>query len=411
MSTVFAALMCHAPIVVPPVGGAESVKCARTTRAMREVAARAVAAQPDRLVLISPHSPRRRGGFSAWRGPHRGDLRNFRAPQSAVDLPDAPEVADSLKLTPIAAGSLDHGAIVPLTFLADAGWSGPTAILALAWDTGDLVDLGWRIADLPGRTAVIASGDMSHRLIPGAPAGYDPEAAAFDQVFVDSLRHGAWEAALGAPNRENAAEDVVDTTAIAMAAAGWPLNAEVLSYEGPWGVGYTEAILYDPHPPLYAIARAAIWARVAGIPFTPPFDDRPAAGVFVTLHRHGALRGCIGTIAATQKSLIHEVVAMAPQAATGDPRFPPVSVADLADLDVEVSVLEPAEPVSDLAALDPKRYGVIVTRGRQRGLLLPDIDGVDTVEQQVAIAMRKAGIPRDQPVSLQRFLVTKDAPP
>lgn len=411
MPTVFAGLMCHAPIVVPAVGGPESARCAHTTRAMREVAARAVASLPDRLVLISPHSPRRRGTFSAWSGRHRGDLGDFRAPQVAIDLPDAPEVAQHLNLSLVAAGSLDHGAIVPLAFLGDAGWSGPTAILSLAIDGGNLVELGRAIAALPGRTAVIASGDMSHRLVPGAPSGYHPDAAAFDRAFVDALRHDRWQQAIEVPNREIAAEDVVDTTLIAMAAAGDPSYAEVLSYEGPWGVGYTEAILYDPHPPLYAVARATIRAHVTEVPYRPPSDARPAAGVFVTLHRHGALRGCIGTITATQATLLDEVTAMAIEAATADPRFPPVTVDELDDLDVDVSVLQPPEPIDTIDALDPKQYGVIVTHGGRRGLLLPDIDGIDTALQQVAIARRKAGIAPGTDVALQRFRVVKDAPP
>jgi len=91
--------MCHAPIVVPAVGRGEARHCRRTTRAMREIATRVVDAKPDRLVLLSPHSPRRHGSWGAWAGPrHRGDLGAFRAPEIAVDLPDAPEVNAALGL-------------------------------------------------------------------------------------------------------------------------------------------------------------------------------------------------------------------------------------------------------------------------------------------------------------------------
>ncbi|MDP6934962.1 MAG: AMMECR1 domain-containing protein [Myxococcota bacterium] len=321
MATCFAGLMCHAPIVVPEVGEARAMECARTTRAMSEVASRAILSRPDRLVLVSPHSPRHRQSYAAWPGRHVGDLGDFRAPQLRVDLPDAPEVAEFLGLPAIDLEAtsarhgrqwLDHGAMVPLVFLWRAGWRGPTAILALPWVTdapGE--DLGRALAGLQGRTAVIASGDMSHRLIPGAPAGFDPQAAAFDRAFIRALRADDWRGAMAAEPRERAAEDVVESTRVAMGAAGEPLNAEVLSYEGPWGVGYGEAILYDPQPPLYAVARSAVRAAVRGETWGMPPDSPDSAGVFVTLWKKGELRGCIGHIEPFHELLYEEIGACA----------------------------------------------------------------------------------------------------
>lgn len=411
MSTCFAALMCHAPIVVPAVAGDEARRCRATTRAMREVAARAVASQPARLVLISPHSPRRPEAWGAWAGRHRGDLGDFRTPEIAVDLPDAPEVGELLGATPIPARPLDHGAMVPLCFLWEAGWRGPTAILALPWGEPDSETVGRALASLPGKTAVIASGDMSHRLKPGAPSGYHPQAAAFDAAFVTALRAERWGEALAARHRDIAAEDVVDSTAVAMAAAGGPRNAEVLAYEGPWGVGYTEAVLFDPAPPLYAVARAAIAAALAGQRYTPPSGGPGPAGAFVTLYKEGELRGCIGHIQPTQAHLYAEVAEVAVASATEDPRFSAVSADELPSLSLEVSVLEPPEPIDGPEALDPRTYGVIVSAGRRRGLLLPDIEGVDTVARQIAICRQKGGIGPDEPVRLERFRVRKETQP
>ncbi len=415
MTTAFAGLMCHAPIVIPAVAGPDAARCKATTRAMREVAARAVHSRPDRLVLISPHSPRDSAGFSAWPGPrHVGDLGDFRSPQVRVDLPDAPEVAEQLGLPPIRYRErwLDHGAMVPLSFLWDAGWRGPTAILALpAHYHPDSAGLGRALADLPGRTAVIASGDMSHRLIPGAPSGYHPEARHFDEAFVAALRRKDWPGALSAEPRQLAAEDVVDSTAVAMAAAGAPAHAEVLSYEGPWGVGYTEAVFYDPEPPTWVIARAAVRAAAMGRRIEPPAGGPPSQGVFVTLHRKGQLRGCIGHILPRCDRLWEELTEVGRATALDDPRFPPLTAGELADLDVEVSLLQPPEPIAGPDMLDPARYGVIVRRGRRVGLLLPDIEGIDTVEQQLSIARRKAGIRPDEPVELERFTVRKEVQP
>ena len=114
MSTVFAGLMCHAPIVLPEVAGSRAKQCQRTTRAMREVASRALASRPERVVLVSPHTPRLRHTWAARAGPHRGDLGRFGAPGVQVDLPDCPEVGAHLGLKSIHAGELDHGAMVPL---------------------------------------------------------------------------------------------------------------------------------------------------------------------------------------------------------------------------------------------------------------------------------------------------------
>jgi AmmeMemoRadiSam system protein A len=166
------------------------------------------------------------------------------------------------------------------------------------------------------------------------------------------------------------------------------------------------------HHPLVQLASAAIQAyirdrrRISPHEAPAPIEGEPA-GVFVTLHSRGALRGCIGTIGPTEPTLAQEVIGNAISAATRDWRFTPVTPAELDDLTIDVSVLDPPEPIDSLAQLDPKRYGVIVQRSGRRGLLLPDIEGVDDVETQVAIARQKAGIGPHEPVKLQRFLVTK----
>ena len=135
---------------------------------------------------------------------------------------------------------------------------------------------------------------------------------------------------------------------------------------------------------------------------------RERAGAFVSLKMHGDLRGCIGTISPTTDSLASEVIRNAIAASTEDPRFMPVREDELDSLDYSVDVLGAPEPVNDLTELDPKRYGVIVSKGLRRGLLLPDLEGVDTVEEQLGIAMRKAGIgPGEQDVEVQRFEVRR----
>ena len=144
---------------------------------------------------------------------------------------------------------------------------------------------------------------------------------------------------------------------------------------------------------------------VSGADLAPEMQQQ--AGVFVCIKTGGVLRGCIGTFQPCEKDVANEIVRNAVSAATCDPRFEPVRPDELADLEYSVDVLTAPEPVKELKGLDPKLYGVIVTAGRRRGLLLPDLEGVDTVEEQVGIAMRKAGIPSGTTVELSRFEVKR----
>ncbi len=168
----------------------------------------------------------------------------------------------------------------------------------------------------------------------------------------------------------------------------------------------------DKHSPLVELARRTIETYVReGKMIMPPAEPSPElkqrAGAFVSLHAHGELRGCIGTIEPTQPNLALEIIHNAISAAIRDPRFMPVTADELADLEISVDVLSAPEPISSLAQLDPKKYGVIVENEYRRGLLLPDLEGVDTVECQVDIARRKAGIRPHEPVQLYRFTVTR----
>jgi len=136
-------------------------------------------------------------------------------------------------------------------------------------------------------------------------------------------------------------------------------------------------------------------------------EMRGRAGVFVSIHKHGELRGCIGTIEPLRSNVAEEVILNAISSATRDPRFYPVTPDELKDLDYSVDVLTKPEPIKGKDQLDPRRYGVIVEAGFRKGLLLPDLEGVDTVDQQIDICRQKAGIMPDEPVKLYRFEVKR----
>jgi len=163
--------------------------------------------------------------------------------------------------------------------------------------------------------------------------------------------------------------------------------------------------------PLAQLARKSVEGYVNGHQVVEPGELVPEmkerAGVFVSLKKHGQLRGCIGTFEPTQPNVAEEIIQNSISSATRDPRFSPVRPGELSELEYSVDVLTTPEPVGDRSQLDPRKYGVIVEAGRRRGLLLPDLEGVDSVDMQIDICRQKAGIPPTEPVSLYRFQVRR----
>lgn len=160
------------------------------------------------------------------------------------------------------------------------------------------------------------------------------------------------------------------------------------------------------------VARRALENNIKGrtrlkLPDELPSDLARPGAAFVSLKKKGSLRGCIGTIQPLQSNLASEIGENALGAALRDPRFPPVTAAELDELEISVDVLSDPEKVDDISTLDPQRYGVIVRAGMRSGLLLPALEGVDTVEQQLEIAKRKANIYDDEPVEIYRFEVKR----
>jgi aromatic ring-opening dioxygenase LigB subunit len=255
--------MPHAPVLVPEVGLAAFESVAPSAAALKAVAGRLIERSPGAVVVISPHSPRKRGAFGVCTGERlHGSFAGFGAPKAAVDLPNGLELAVALEAQARLAGlqtwqipprPLDHGALVPLWYLAKAGWAGPVVVLSLNYPgEKGLSALGRAIAgaaDAVGKQiAVVASGDMSHRLTLDAPGGYEPSARDFDHRFIAQIRCGDYRGLdrFYPKLQELAGEDVLDSTRVALAAVnGEATGHEVLSYQGPFGVGYGVAVLFD----------------------------------------------------------------------------------------------------------------------------------------------------------------------
>ncbi|HEY3314807.1 MAG TPA: AmmeMemoRadiSam system protein A [Bacillota bacterium] len=465
---VMAGLSPHPPIIVPEVGQGEVARARRTREALQELARRVKAARPDTVIIISPHAPVFRDATAILAEPKlEGSFSSFGAGKVAISRENDLDLValieqearklgqHTVRIDRRTAGDygisekLDHGVLVPLYYLDEQGVDAKLVAMAMAYlPYEELFAFGQGIAraarESGRRVVLIASGDLSHRLLPEAPAGYDPEAKRFDQAVEEAVEKGDVERLLGidADLIERAGECGYRPIVMLFGALdGRRLTPEVLSYEGPFGVGYMVASfapgardearaigrgLFDrrgarleerrqKQHPLVRMARETLegYVRDGRRPAGPSGADlepwtKERAGAFVSLHKHGELRGCIGTTEPTTASVVEEIAQNAISAGTHDPRFDPVEPKDLDDLEYSVDVLKPAEPISGLDELDPERYGVIVQKGGRSGLLLPHLEGIHSAEEQVRIARQKAGIaPSERDVLLFRFEVER----
>lgn len=441
---VFSGIAPHPPIMVPEVGREAIAEVRGSIEAMAEFTRRIIENGAETLVLISPHAPLEPHSFVAYQAPAlHGDFANFRAPETVVEFDLNRKLLDAIAEAAAEDGysvlglderyDLDHGSTVPLYFLDRNGWRGSVVALGYSFlPNEDHFRFGncitRAVTEVNRPTAFVASGDLSHRLKPDAPAGFNPIAKAFDEQVVSAIRENAPHriAEIDPDLRRLAGECGYRSMLVALGVmANAPPNCEVLHYEAPFGVGYLVAQLTnsqlsaahdqqdESETELPALARQAVENFVrTGKQINSQSDNellQARAACFVSLKtRAGDLRGCIGTIEPAKQTLAEELISNAINAATRDPRFPPVASHELENLVYSVDVLEPPEPAA-FEDLDPAIYGVIVEdeSGMGRGLLLPDIEGIDTARKQVDIATRKAGIPGDVPLKLSRFKVTR----
>jgi AmmeMemoRadiSam system protein A/AmmeMemoRadiSam system protein B len=439
MSIIAGYLLPHPPIILAEIGRGEERKISRTVEAYRAAASEIAQSAPDTIIIISPHSQGFSDGFYIPAASSAsGDLAEFDAPNLKVELEYDTEFTDLLAeicqyqdfpaLASPETDHLDHAVVVPARFIAAALKRSPQpqpkfvhlTISDLSPEThrefGQIIA---QTADQLGRkTAVVASGDLSHRLLDSGPYGFSPAAAKFDQAILDIVKAADFTKLYDiTPDfRDQAGECGYRPIAILAGVLDKKSFAtKLLSYEGPFGVGYAVASFSVSQSPFVKLARQTaekyvLSGQVYYIPnHAQPKSAPSRAGVFVSIKKLGDLRGCIGTISPTAENLAAEIRNNAISAASQDPRFRPITANELPFLTYSVDILSAAQPVDDVRQLDPKTHGIIVSLGDKQGLLLPDIDGVDSVWEQIAIAMEKADIAwadRDK-IKLKYFTVKR----
>jgi AmmeMemoRadiSam system protein A len=456
----------HPPIVVHEVGRGEEKKAAATVEALQRLAQETGRTKPSTIIITTPHAPVFQDYiFINHKDVLSGDFRRFGAPGVKLSYENNLELAGEIARLANSRGipcggldnmlitryrlseELDHGAMVPLYFISKAYGGFKLVHISIAGlPFRDLYRFGVCIAEAVEQSneevVFVASGDLSHRLAPDGPYGFNECGPEFDGRLVDYLKGPDREAILGFDEEflEEAGECGLRSFIMMFGALDeYELKPEVYSYEGPFGVGYAIAaftpagriqgetlldrmerndiekmnLIRSGEDPYTALARKTLEMYVLNgtmidVPEVLPEEmQKRRAGVFVSIKKHGRLRGCIGTIMPTKENIASEIIHNAVSAGIHDPRFNPVTEEELDDLVYSVDVLGEPEPIRSMAELDVKRYGVIVRAGRRSGLLLPDLEGIDTPEKQVAIALQKAGIKPDEKYTMERFEVVR----
>ncbi len=460
MSIKAAFMVPHPPMIIPAVGKGSEKQIQKTIDSYEKAADEIAAIKPDVIIISSPHSIMYSDYFHISPGTHAdGSFASFGAPQVSFseeyDKVLVDEIQELAQKAGLSAGTmgerdpkLDHGTMVPLYFIRQKYKGGKIVRIGLSglpyaahYRLGQIIN---EAVEKLGRTAVwVASGDLSHKLKDYGPYGFAKEGPEYDRRIMDVCSRAAFDELFDFD------EDFCDKAAecghrsfVMMAGAldGREVKATEYSHEDVTGVGYGIISFYPADgqseerrflnihlkkkrealnkknsgsDEYVQLARRTIESYILeGRKIAVPADIKGEmrerrAGAFVSIHEHGRLRGCIGTILPTTECIAKEIINNAVSASTEDPRFEPITEDELEWLEINVDILGDPEDIDSPDQLDVKRYGIIVSKGYKRGLLLPDLDGVDTVEEQIAIAKRKAGIRENEDVKLQRFEVVR----
>lgn len=459
MNIISAYAVPHPPLIIPEVGRGQEHNIQATVDAYEKIGQQVAEEQPDVLVVISPHSVSYADYIHISPGSQaQGDFGGFEAPQVMVrtlyDQDFANQLCAQAEYREIPAGflgekdpALDHGTMIPLYFIQKYAGHIPIVRISISGLSHQIhYQLGQCICQTAAasqkKTVILASGDLSHKLREDGPYGFAMDGLLFDEKICDIFSKGDFSALLGMePAFCQAAAECGHRAFLIMAGAldGWTVKSELFSYQGPFGVGYAVASFHPESPSeerkflegyirekerklqerksqedeWVRLARAALEYYIQEGERLPMPEGLPAelyreqAGAFVCLKIDGNLRGCIGTILPTQSCVGEEIIENAIGAAVHDHRFEPVTLQELPLLTYSVDILGKPEPIQSIDQLDIRRYGVIVESGLKRGLLLPDLAGVDTPQEQVHIALEKAGISPYVDYRMERFEVVR----
>ena len=450
MSIVGAFMVPHPPMIVKEVGKGSEKQITKTNNSYERVAKEIAELNPETIIISSPHTRCYNDYFHICPGEIlKGNFGSFGASnvsfteENDLELINEIEKIASLKNFPAGRTEevpLDHGTMVPLYFIRKYLPKTKIIVVGLGFlSLAENYQFGTIIKDavdnLNRRVVFVASGDLSHKLQEYGPYGFIKEGPIYDEKIMKTMSSAKFNELLEYDEKllDKAAEcGHRSFTIMAGALDKIDVKQTYLSHEDVTGVGYGICTFYpegenkernflekylsskkvpESKDEYVKLAVKTINEYITNNNKIKVSKDLPEellknkSGVFVSIHKFGGLRGCIGTFLPTKSSIAEEIINNAIEASTNDPRFPMITKEELPYLEINVDVLSTPEPTTK-EELNPKKYGVIVTQGFKRGLLLPDLEDIDTVDDQIAIAKRKAGI-TDGDIDLQRFEVIR----
>lgn len=458
MSILASFLVPHPPLIIPNIGKGSEKQVSKTISAYKEIAKQVASLNPETIIISSPHAPMYSDCFYISNSPTlTGNLANFGAKEISfteeVDTKLVDEITELAKkhhfpvYKDIPSVPLDHGTIIPLYFIRKELPKSSIIVLGLStlplitnYQMGTIIKEA--INNLNRKVVYIASGDLSHKLQEYGPYGFTKEGLEYDKRIMEVCRTANFYELLNFKSSflEKAAEcGHRSFTIMAGCFDGQEIESNVLSHEDITGVGYGVCSFYPKETNsnrqflkknlqeeslrLEKIKKSSdSYVNLAFESLKYYFDTKQKmsippnlpeemltnkAGVFVSLYKFDTLRGCIGTILPTTNTIAEEIINNSLSAALNDYRFSPLTEEELKWLEITVYILKEPEPISSLDMLDVHKYGIIVTHGLKRGVLLPDLDGVDTIKKQIAIAKEKASIKPNEDCKIERFEVIK----
>lgn len=419
-------LMPHPPLLVPSVSQEALRSVKKTKDAMETLAQRIKKREPRLIILSTPHAPAEAGRLAVYRGERlQGNFRQFGSMETVEVFSDQAfqrTLMRTLSLYGINTVSvdepLDHGALVPLKYLCDAGVGAPVIVIGQYYGdyaqnhrVGHILRSLLYAEETVGE--LIISGDLSHALKENGPMGYHPSGKVFDETLQKALKHQDLDVL-------KTLDDQVIVNAMSCIYRGIGMveglsanrfeNTEVLSYEGPFGVGYlVGALKCAENLSLPAIARRSIESVFLNDTFKAlkPSGDHSDAPCFVTLKKDDQLRGCIGTLEPTGRTLTDNVITYAKHAAFDDPRFPPLRRSELCEITISVDIIHPPVALRDFKTQDPKVDGLIAQKEGRQSVLLPGIEGIHTAQAQRQAVLKKGGFDSDADVVYYTFRITR----
>lgn len=437
MSIIHSFIVPHPPLIIPEIGKGKEKEIQSTINAYHEIATEIADIKPDTIILTSPHAVYHPESIHISPGEHAfGDFTQFGFPKTKMNVKYDSDFSSALKILAESKGisvdlekeeypGLDHGTMVPLHFINQYYTNYKLVRISISsLPFEEHYALGSCVAEITKKlnknVVFLASGDLSHVLNDSGPYGYKNEGPLFDKKVIEIIKSGEIHKFLDFDDYFcNRAAECGLRGFIMMAGClqQQKLSSRLLSYEGPFGVGYAIASFKPETDPIedkyVSLAKKSLEYFVnhkKKLPLPQNLNDEllhTRAGVFVSLKVKGNLRGCIGTLSPATDSLASEIIQNAISAGMEDPRFYPVTKKELSQIDYSVDVLLPFEKVNSKDELDPLKYGVVVTKDRRRGLLLPNLDGVNTVDEQLDIALQKAGILPHESYQIEKFEVIR----